>query len=368
MADTRQATGLTPEQWDDKFYTEFIQDNPFKSVMGTSENSIIQMVENFKKGKGDAFTVALVNRLTGSAVTGTNVLEGNEQDMASRSFRFTVDKRRTAVRIAEMSEYRSSINLRDAARSTLMTWAQEDVRDRIIEALGSINGVAYASATEAQKDAWLVDNADRVLFGALVSNNSSNDHSASLANIDNTDDKLTPSALSLMKRLATATRSGTHEGKPKVRPIRVAGQNRRYYKVYCGPRTFRDLKTNTTIQQAQREVQLEMENNRLFQGGDLLWDGMIIHEVDDITPITGVGASSIDVEPVYLCGAQALAYGSAKRYATKTKTFDYGDKYGVAIEAIDGIHKMRFGTGSDDTDDTVDHGVVTGYFAAVADS
>jgi N4-gp56 family major capsid protein len=365
MADTRAATGLTPEQWDDKFYTEFIQDNPFKSVMGTSENSIIQMVENFKKGKGDAFTVALVNRLTGSAVTGTNVLEGNEQDMASRSFRFTVDKRRTAVRIAEMSEYRSAINLRDAARSTLMTWAQEDVRDRIIEALGSINGVAYADATETQKDAWLADNADRVLFGALVGNNASNDHSAALAQIDNTADKLTPGALSLMKRLATATRSGTHAGKPKVRPIRVAGQNRRYYKVYAGPRTFRDLKANSTIQQAQREVQLEMENNRLFQGGDLLWDGMIIHEVDDITPISN---GTIDCEPVYLCGAQALAYGSAKRYATKTKTFDYGDKYGVAIEAIDGIHKMRFGTGDDDTDDTVDHGVVTGFFAAVADA
>lgn len=364
MADTRQATGLTPEQWDNQFYEEYIQESPFKGLMGTSENSIIQMTENFKKGKGDAFTVALVNRLTGSAVTGTNVLEGNEQDMASRSFRFTVDKRRTAVRIAEMSEYRSSINLRDAARSTLMTWAQEDVRDRIIDALGSINGTAYASATEAQKDAWLVDNTDRVLFGALVSNHGV-DHSAALANIDNTDDKLTPGALSLMKRIALATRSSN---KPKIRPIRVAGQNRRYFKVMCGPRTFRDLKTNTTITQAQREVSVEMENNRLFQGGDLLWDGMIIHEVDDIGVLSGVGAGGIDVEPVYLCGAQAIAYGSARRYATKTKTFDYGDKYGVAIECIDGIHKMRFGTGSDDTDDTVDHGVVTGFFAAVADS
>jgi N4-gp56 family major capsid protein len=367
MADTRAATGLTAEQWDNKFFEEYVQTSPFKSVMGTTENSIIQMHEVFNKGKGDALTIALVNRLTGSAVTGTNVLEGNEQDLASRSFRFNVDKRRTAVRIAEMEEYRSAIDLRDAAKSTLMTWSQEDVRDRIIAQLGSKNGVLYATATEAQKDAWLVDNADRVLFGAAVSNNSSNDHSASLANIDNTADKLTPEALSLMKRLATATRTGTHAGKPKITPIRIEGQNRRYFKVYAGPRTFRDLKTNATITQAQREVSLEMENNRLFQGGDLVWDGMIIHEVDDIAPITGVGAGGIDVEPVYLCGAQAMVYGLARRYATKTKTFDYGDKYGVAIECIDGIFKTRFGTGAGDTDDTVDHGVVTGYFAAVAD-
>jgi len=52
----------------------------------------------------------------------------------------------------------------------------------VISALGSINGVAYGSASESAKDAWLVDNADRVLFGAAVGNNSANDHSASLAN------------------------------------------------------------------------------------------------------------------------------------------------------------------------------------------
>ena len=33
-----------------------------------------------------------------------------------------------------------------------------------------------------------------------------------------------------------------------------------------------------------------------------------------------------------------------------------------------GIEKMLFGSGSGDTDDLKDHGVVTGYFAAVADS
>jgi hypothetical protein len=102
MADTRAATGLTVEQWDNKFFAEFIQENPFKPVMGTDENSIIQIKEDFKKGAGDAMTIALVNRLTGNAVTGSNMLEGNEQDLSSRSFRFTVDKRRTASRIAEI--------------------------------------------------------------------------------------------------------------------------------------------------------------------------------------------------------------------------------------------------------------------------
>lgn len=360
MADTRQATGLTAEQWDDRFFTQYLQENPFKPVMGTSENSIIQMKENFSKGKGDAMTISLVNRLTNSAVTGSNMLEGNEEDLTSRSFRFTVDKRRNAVRIPEMPEYRSAINLRDAARSTLKDWAMEDVRDRIITALGSINGTAYASASEAQKDVWVTDNSDRVLFGDAIGNLSAGDHSASLGNVTAAMTFGVAEA-QLMKRIALAA-------SPKIRPIRIGGQNRRYYKVYVGPRVMRDLRADTTITQAQREVQMEMENNRLFQGGDLVYDGMIFHEVDDIASLGTVGASSAAVSPVYLCGAQALAYGVAKRYQTRTKTFDYGDKYGVSIGCIDGIHKITFGSGSDDTDDLKDHGVVTGYFGAAADA
>ena len=44
----------------------------------------------------------------------------------------------------------------------------KDTEKLIMQALASINGVNYACATEAQKDAWLVDNADRVLFGAAI--------------------------------------------------------------------------------------------------------------------------------------------------------------------------------------------------------
>jgi hypothetical protein len=49
-----------------------------------------------------------------------------------------------------------------------------------------------------------------------------------------------------------------------------------------------------------------------------------------------------------------------------TKTFDYGDKYGIAIEGIMGVRKIQFGTGANDTDVLKDNGCVTGWFAAVA--
>jgi N4-gp56 family major capsid protein len=365
MADTRVASGLTVEQWDDKYFTEYLTENRFSGEMGTNESNVIQVKENLTKKPGDRINFALVNKLTQNAITGRNVLEGNEEDMSSRSFEVAVNKRRNGVRVAEIDEQFSAIGLREAGKSVLKDWSMKDTEKLIIQGLASINGVRYDAASEAQKDAWLVDNADRVLFGAAASGGT--DHSADLALLDTSADKITAAAISKMKYMARVTAS------PHIRPIRSEANGRHYYLLYLDPRLFRDLKleSSSPIVQAEREVRLEMENNRLFKGGDLLWDGMIIKEIPEMydelaTPFTNVGDSAtVEVATAFLCGAQALGAAYAKRWTSKEQTFDYGDKRGVAIEAIYGIEKMKFGSGTTDTADLKDHGVVTGYFATV---
>ena len=122
MADSRVASGLTVEQWDDKFFTEYLTENRYSGEMGTDENSIIQVKENLTKKKGDRVNYALVNKLSQDAITGRDVLEGNEEDMASRSCEVTVNKRRNGVRVAEIDEQYSAIGLREAGRSVLKEW------------------------------------------------------------------------------------------------------------------------------------------------------------------------------------------------------------------------------------------------------
>lgn len=362
MTETTAATGLTVQQWDDKFFMEHIQENRFASEMGTTENSIIQVKEDLTKKKGDSITFALVNRLTGAGVADGATLEGNEEDMDSRSFKLTIAERANGVRSTTWENQISAIDLRKAAKMALKTWAMENTRDRIITALGSINGTAYGSASEAAKDAWLLDNADRVLFGAAVGNNSSNDHSASLANVDSSNDTLTASAASLMKRIARTA-------SPKIHPIMSSQNGGRYYYIcYVPSLVFRDLKNDSTITNAQRDVSLRMQNEKLFKGGDIEWDGIIFKEIEDIGVLSGVGNGSIDVAPVYFCGAQAIGYGIAQRWKSEEELFDYKRKKGCAIMEMGGIEKLTFGSGSGDTDDLKDHGVVTGFFAAVADS
>ena len=67
-------------------------------------------------------------------------------------------------------------------------------------------------------------------------------------------------------------------------------------------------------------------------------------------------------------GAQALGMAWGMRPKTIADKFDYEREYGVSIQQYYEIDKLRFGSGSNDTDDLKDHGVLTGYFAAVADA
>jgi len=317
MADTTPATGLVVQQWEDKFFMQYIQEGGFKTLMGTDEASVIQVKEDLTKKSGDSITIALVNRLTNAATTGTATLEGNEEDMASRSMRIYVDKRRNAVRVAEMSEQKSAINLRNAGRATLMDWAMEDTRNLIITALGSLNGTAFVSRTAAIADAWLVDNADRVVFGAASAGFT--DLSADLALLDTTADLFNATALDAMILKAKTAN-------PKLRPMKDPGNGKRYYIAWANPYAFKNLRDSLDTEVLASTV-VQMEASKLFEGGDLFWNGVIVKELDDAPIYANLGASgTTNVTPVYLCGAQALAVAYAKRWKTVTEEFDYGDK------------------------------------------
>jgi N4-gp56 family major capsid protein len=357
MADTTVPSALQLKQWEDTFYKDYVQIPDFASVMGTQQNAVIQVKSQLGKRRGDTIYIELVNKLTNNPTTGSDVLEGNEEDMSQRSHAITIDKRRNAVRIAEMEEIRTAIDLRDAGRSLLLDWSKEDTRDLIIEALGSLNGTPFLSRTSAIADTWLVDNKDRTVFGAYASGGSAGgtDLSADLGQLDASADLFTFARLDdMIKRAKLAN--------PKVRPISDPGNGKRTWIAYCGPDAFQDFR-NSIDTEVLAATAVQAQGMKLFEGGDLYWNGVVLKEVDDMPVYANLGAGNAEVTPVYLCGAQALGIAWGRRWSTRTKEFDYGDKYGVAIDGIYGINKLRFGTGTSNTDDQKDHGVVTGFFA-----
>ncbi len=100
------------------------------------------------------------------------------------------------------------------------------------------------------------------------------------------------------------------------------------------------------------------KSNPLWRDGDLMYDGVVIRKIQEIATIGTVGASSARLEPVFLCGAQALAYAVAQRTKSTTEVRDYGFVKGVGIHEMRGILKTVF--------NSKDHGVFTGYVGATA--
>jgi hypothetical protein len=364
MAETTTATAERVTQWDDQFFSEYVRTNRFKRYMGTDENAIIQIKENLTKKKGDAITINLIGALDASAGPndGSSNLVGYEKALPNDGHKITVGVVRDATVVNNLEEQASPIDVRNAGKVALKDLAMRYLRNAIITALHTINGVVYGSATEGQKDTWLEDNTDRILFGSAKSNTSGTDHSASLANVNETDDKLTGHVVELAKRMAQTATTANGDG---IRPYQF-GEDEETYVMFVPSVAFRDLRAWLVANNHWSEAMERGEKNPLFTGpSSILWDGVIVREIPEIATLAGVGASGIAVAPCFLCGAQALGVAWAQRTKTTVRAEDdYGFRQGVGFQELRGIEKLQWGKGGANA---IDWSVATVYVSGVAD-
>jgi hypothetical protein len=235
----------------------------------------------------------------------------------------------------------------------------------------TVNGTLYGAAEAGQTaaaTAWMTANTDRVQYGALRANTKAT-HILSLAELDITNDKLTAANLSLLKRMAL-------NADPHIRPYKTK-DGYEYYVAFCGTNPFRDLKLDlqTVNKDARPREDDGVSKNPLFQDGDLIYDGVIVRQIPEIsgmvtstwTGLTTAGTTANRVEPVFLCGQQAVAviWGRMLK-PTFRKEDDYQHIMGVGIEGAYGVVKMYSKhpmTGSN----LVQAGVVTGFYSSAAD-
>ena len=372
MSDTTVASANSIQKWADDHFVEYTRMNPLNDLAGTSDNDIIQVKEDLTKTKGTIITFQLVGRLSGSGVTNDAQLENNEELLDNAGLAVTVNQLRNGVRRGEYEQQKTNIDILKDGKTVLRMWSADQQRDLWIARLFSPNTdglTTYNDATEAQKDAWETannptDDNQRILFGAAKSN-STLDHSAGLTEIDGTADDLHPDIVSLAKRLAKTC-------DPHIRPHKIKDGGEEWFVMLAGSIAFRDLQANmSTIH--QNAAPRSMDENPLFRDRDLVYDGVIIKEIPEMsrvhtsggTMIQNVGASgTTEVEGVFLCGAQAVCHAIAKRPAVRTDDFDYGNLSGVAITETRGARKSSFGLAGATA---VQHGVVTCYVSAVGD-
>lgn len=346
MAFTTVNAANVEELWDNDFFASYVRANRFRRYMGMTENSVIHVKEDLTKKAGDGITLPLITELTGNGQTGNGLLEGNEEALGNYGHKIEVATRRHAVAITDNDQQFTGIPLRDAAKEQLKLWAMKKLRTDIITALGSKSGTPYGSASEGVKDAWLVANADRVMFGD-GSVGGFTDHSADLA--------LVTASMKLTKEVVSRAKAKAEIAAPIIRPVTV-GEDSENYVMFVSSGAFRDLKTDMGTQ--LKDAQERGKSNPLWNDGDLEWDGVIIRKIQEIAAIGTVGASSARVEPYFLCGAQALGVAWAQKTKSTTDVRDYGFVKGVGIHEMLGVEKLIY--------NSKDHGVFTGYVGAVA--
>ena len=124
-----------------------------------------------------------------------------------------------------------------------------------------------------------------------------------------------------------------------------------------------------------------MDQNPLFQDGDLMYDGVIVREIPEFyqarfgtgvnlnTHLTGVGNAGIDVGVNFLCGQQALGLVNKQAATPISKSEDdYGFFNGVGVEMAHGISKLRWNNNTAGANNLKDLGMGTVYCAATPDT
>lgn len=363
-----------------QLWREYVRENKFSPYMGTALNSIIRTTEEMADG-GDQLNIPLVTRLKGRGV-GSGTLVGNEENIDNYGMRLRIGWARHAVVTKKSEQRKEAADIFGTAKPLLSDWGKQRQRDDIIEALmavptetvstdddTTVNGVLYESATAAQKNTFNASNSDRLLFGNAVGNFSAT-HATALGTVDTTNDRFVKGSIGLMKRLAAL-------GDPGIRPF-TTSDGYEHFVCFAGSNTFRDMAASleTINSTARAREGRGMDNNPIFQDGDLLYQGVIIREVPEIssyvtnvwTSLTTAGAASSRVEPVFMVGQQAVVLGWGQRPRdTYRKEDDYDFIKGVGVEMAYGVAKM-FKKHPNTSTPLKQVGVVTGFFSAPLDA
>lgn len=298
-------TELRKQYWAEKTIMAAMNNIFFGKFTGTDANSIIQVDENLAKTKGDKAWFNLLLKLNGDPITGDNELEGNEQDLTYKAFGVTIDQKRWAVKSSgRMEEQKSTLKVYKDAKAALETqiaeWLDKELF-KVLTANPTSNRVIYAGGKTSESAITTTD-------------------------VFNTD------IIGIAKRKAQMA-------DPIIRTVNVEGGN--YYVMVIDPYQARDLKKDEKWFNAQKDANIRGLKNPIFSGALGIWDKVVVHEAETC-PRTDTGSSGAKVGHALLLGPQAGVIARAAKPHWDEDTFDYNNKWGVALSQIIGIAKTKY--------------------------
>ena len=342
---------LANKLWSKKLATEVSKATAIAPLIGTSQNSIIQLKDETSKAAGDKVTFGLRTQLVGDGVTEGETQEGNEEALSTYNDAIFINELSHAVRVKNeqtIDAQRVPFSLREEANSGLTDW----YADRLSLAF-FLQVCGYTAPTVAFEGITLTLNAKHYLFNAVLAPSTNriiraaaaaNDESLSSGNVFTIDliDKAVERA-----KLAN----------PKIRPVNVNGEKK--YVMYLHPTQVTSLRTNTSTGQwldiTKAVYQGSKANNPIYDGSLGEYNNVILREAEHVTPgvNSSTGATISTVRRAVLLGAQSAvaAFGmktAPEKYKRVEELFDYQRELGVSVQSVLGMKKTRFNNNNED--------------------
>jgi N4-gp56 family major capsid protein len=306
-------------------------------LIGTDDNSVIQMKTETSKGSGDSVTFGLRARLTGDGITETETAEGNGESLSIYSDSVLINELGHNVGVKSQNtidQQRVPFDLRQQARDGLGEWWA----DR--KSVSFFNLVCGYTPQTNTKYTGLNSVTAPTSGRKIVSGSGANDENITSADVFTLD--LIDQAVEMAK-----------VGSNMVRPIRIGGQPK--YVIYLHPYQVTSMRTNSSTGQwldIQKAAMMggQVTQNPIYTGALGEYNSVIIRQSQDVTQ--GVNSSTAaaitTVRRAVLLGAQAavIGYGQANygpmKYRWNEELLDHKRKLEVSAWSIWGMKKTVF--------------------------
>ena len=312
---------LKKKAYEEKLFRDIVKETYFSKFQGEGADSIVQVKTQLEKGKGDQIQFGLRMRLSGDGIEEGEIMEGNEEKLTTYDYSLTLKQYRHAVRDdGAMTRQRVMFSIDDESEKGIKDWGAEKLDELQFTAIqASPTKVFYREASA----------------GAFTGTTT-----LALAKAGITSTTYTKIDLNFISKLKTWALTGGNRSYIPLSPAKVSGKS--YFVLLVPPDVMCDLKIDSTFQQAMREAEVRGKENPLFTGALAIWDGVVIHEHENMDIGTDGGSGAIAWGQGVLLGKQALCFAWGKRPRIVYKEFDYENEHGYCWDAICATGKPVF--------------------------
>lgn len=305
----------------------------------------IQVLTQLENDAGDTINYDLFVQLKQKPVFGDDILRGKEEALKNFSDKISIDQVRCGVNGGgRMTRKRTLHDLRAVARQKMAEWWARWSDEETFMCAAGARGINEDFIQDLDyngfaNNPFVAPDSDHLLFGG---------DATSFGTISNNDQM----SLGLIDRAVTKaqTMGGGTDGKIKVRPIRINGENR--YVLVMHTFQEHDLRVASTgmtwadIQKAAAAAQ--GQGNPLFTGAMGMYRGVVLHSHQSVVRFNNAGTDSLQpAARALFLGAQSMvqAYGSpgsGLRYDWNEETEDRGNQIIISSGTILGMKKAIY--------------------------